>query len=116
MEGKTFDHQPTMHSTTFSSQPPFSLQIDGSLRSFSLQINEKGGEVNAGYDDEKAAGEVKSGGGEVGQEPWMNNYVPYGKNPSGNPIEQVTTPYTSTLSVCLALIYHENFCAGDVHK
>jgi len=60
------------------------------------QINEKGGgrktgEVNAGYDDEKAAGEVKSGNGqEVGQEPWMNNYVPYGKNPSGNPIEQVT--------------------------
>jgi len=54
------------------------------------QINEKGGEVNAGYDDEKAAGEVKSGGGEVGQEPWMNNYVPFGKNPSGNPIEQVT--------------------------
>jgi len=57
------------------------------------QINEKGktGEVNAGYDDEKAATEVKSGNGqEVGQEPWMNNYVPYGKNPSGNPIEQVT--------------------------
>ena len=63
----------------------------GSLRSFSLQINEKGGEVNAGYDDEKAAGEVKSGGGEAGQEPWMNNYVPFGKNPSGNPIEQVNT-------------------------
>jgi len=57
------------------------------------QINEKGktGEVNAGYDDEKAATEVKSGNGqEIGQEPWMNNYVPYGKNPSGNPIEQVT--------------------------
>merc|ERR1712228_64651 len=45
---------------------------------------------SAGYDDEKAAGEVKSGGGEVGQEPWMNNYVPFGKNPSGNRIEQVT--------------------------
>merc|ERR1719234_1310965 len=51
------------------------------------------GEVNAGYDDEKAAVEVKSGNEHqeaVGQEPWMNNYVPYGKNPSGNPIEQVT--------------------------
>jgi len=59
------------------------------------QINEKGktGEVNAGYDGEKAATEVKSGNGQEaggGQEPWMNNYVPYGKNPSGNPIEQVT--------------------------
>jgi len=58
------------------------------------QINEKGktGEVNAGYDDEKAATEVKSGNVQEagGQEPWMNNYVPYGKNPSGNPIEQVT--------------------------
>ena len=88
--------------------------------SLSLQINEKGktGEVNAGYDDEKAATEVKSVNGQEagGQEPWMNNYVPYGKNPSGNPIEQVTTPYTSTLSVCLALIYDGNFCAGDVHK
>ena len=71
-----------------------------------MQINEKGktGEVNAGYDDEKAATEVKSGNGQEagGQEPWMNNYVPYGKNPSGNPIEQVT----SIISVCLAPIYH----------
>lgn len=62
-----------------------------------MQINEKGGrktgEVNGGYDDEKAGNEVKLGNGqEGGQEPWMNNYVPYGKNPSGNPIEQVTTP------------------------
>ena len=77
----------------------------------SLQINEKGGrktgEVNGGYDDEKAATEVKSGSGqEVGQEPWMNNYVPYGKNPSGNPIEQVTTPNTSTFSVCLVPMCH----------
>ena len=71
----------------------------GSLRSFSLQINEKGGEVNAGYDDEKAAGEVKSGGGEVGQEPWMNNYVPFGKNPSGNPIEQVNTTSSGSLPI-----------------
>ena len=23
-------------------------------------------------------------------EPWMNNYVPYGKNPCGGPIDQVT--------------------------
>lgn len=70
------------------------LRSSGSGKS-KYQINEKGGrktgEVNGGYDDEKAATEGKSGNGqEVGQEPWMNNYVPYGKNPSGNPIEQVT--------------------------
>ena len=83
-----------------------------------MQINEKGktGEVNAGYDDEKAATEVKSGNGqEVGQEPWMNNYVPYGKNPSGNPIEQVTI---ICLSGTLAPVYHchSPFCAGHIHK
>ena len=57
-----------------------------------LQINEKAvkktGEVNAGFTDEKNTSEVKSGDA-TGQEPWMNNYVPYGKNPSGNPIDQV---------------------------
>ena len=83
--------------------------IASSSLSLSLQINEKGGrktgEVNGGFDDEKAANEVKAGSGqEVGQEPWMNNYVPYGKNPSGNPIEQVTPPYTSKSSVCMALM------------
>ena len=78
------------------------------LISFSLQINEKGktGEVNAGYDDEKAATEVKSGNGKQeagGQEPWMNNYVPYGKNPSGNPIEQVMTPWPLDFDIiCLS--------------
>ena len=41
-----------------------------------------GGLVNSGYDQEK--------GDKPGAEPWMNNYVPYGKNPSGSPIEQVT--------------------------
>jgi len=70
------------------------LRSSGSGKS-KYQINEKGGrktgEVNGGYDDEKAGNEVKLGNGqEGGQEPWMNNYVPYGKNPSGNPIEQVT--------------------------
>ena len=56
------------------------------------QINEKAvkktGEVNAGFTDEKNTSDVKSGDA-TGQEPWMNNYVPYGKNPSGNPIDQV---------------------------
>ena len=57
-----------------------------------LQINEKAvkktGEVNAGFTDEKNTSDMKSGDA-TGQEPWMNNYVPYGKNPSGNPIDQV---------------------------
>ena len=48
----------------------------------------KTGEVNAGFTDEKNTSDVKSGDA-AGQEPWMNNYVPYGKNPSGNPIDQV---------------------------
>merc|ERR1712037_867749 len=64
------------------------LRSSGSGKS-KYQINEKGGrktgEVNGGYDEEKLGN-----GQEGGQEPWMNNYVPYGKNPSGNPIEQVT--------------------------
>ena len=51
-----------------------------------FQINEKpvksSGLVNSGYDQEK--------GDKPGAEPWMNNYVPYGKNPSGSAIEQVT--------------------------
>ena len=27
---------------------------------------------------------------EKGEEPWMNNYVPYGKFPSGSPLDSVT--------------------------
>merc|ERR1712173_276796 len=68
------------------------LRSSGSGKS-KYQINEKAvkktGEVNAGFTDEKNTSEVKSGDS-AGQEPWMNNYVPYGKNPSGNPIDQVT--------------------------
>jgi len=68
------------------------LRSSGSGKS-KYQINEKAvkktGEVNAGFTDEKNTSDVKSGDA-AGQEPWMNNYVPYGKNPSGNPIDQVT--------------------------
>jgi hypothetical protein len=60
-----------------------------------LQISEKGGAgkkaglVNAAFAED--AGGAGPGREEAGQaEPWMNNYVPYGKNPAGSPIEQVT--------------------------